>query len=1004
MKKSKLLLGLLAVAAAMAVTATTVGLRVLAPEAASEAENKTVTAKPDAASEKAWVDSVFNTMTPRQRVAQLFVPRLDAQDTKIWHTRIRQLVEKDGVGGLLFGKGTIESYRNLINYARSVARVPLMITLDGEWGPSMNVKDATRFPHTMGLGAIRDPKLLYEYGLETARECKALGINVDFAPVLDVNSNPANPVIGYRSFGEDPKRVAELGVQYSKGMEDGGVISCAKHFPGHGDTSSDSHKTLPTVSHSRALLDSVDLVPFKAYADAGLSAVMVGHLKVPALDPSGTPTSLSKKVSTDLLKGTMGFKGLVFTDALAMKGANSSENNCIRAFNAGADLLLGSAHPEKDIEAFWKAVQSGKISQAEVDARVKKILAYKYRFDMRENRQITAKNLKDVVNNAQADAVNRKLCAASITCVRNDADLLPLKKLDERTVAVVSLGAPADNRFSEYCAKYTTVAKFGAPSGSLSEKDYAALKKYNTVIVGIFSDKAAERNSYARLAKMDGVVPVFFVNAYKSAKFAIDHAPTLLFAYDDTPMLQEYAAQAVFGGIQVDGQLPVNLKGVAKMGAGVVLPKTRLGYSSPALVGVDPGILHAMDSIAMEAINARAVPGIQLLIARRGEVIVDKSWGTTDYVSNIPVTSETIYDLASVSKTTGTLPGIMKAYDEGLFGLDDPAVKYIPGLEGQGKDDITIRELLFHETGMPAALNMFTTMMDPETYEGDVLSSKRSDLYSIKVQDGVYGNNTARLRSDLVSSKKGNGYTVQVGDSLWERPEAFDTIMARIYKIGRAPTKNHVYSCLNFSLLMDLEQRVTTERHDNFVRSEIYSPLGANTLGYRPTEYYPLEKIAPTEKDNYLRRQVVHGFVHDEMADFGGGIFGNAGLFGNAEDLAKLCQMWLNGGTYGGDTLLSPETVKLFTTTVSPTCNRGLGFDKWDVNNGKTRTGATKATYGHTGFTGTAFWVDPDNDLIFIFLSNRVHPTRDSKVYNRLSPRNNMQRTMYRFVDGPNLL
>lgn len=997
LKKRLMPVAIVTAIAAVAVGAAGIGTGIFTP-AQAESTEEPATVQAPAQTEQQWVDSVFNTLTPRQRVAQLFVPRLDATNDAVWHRRLKRLVDTDGVGGLLFGRGTISDYAALINYSRSCARVPLMITLDGEWGPSMNVKDAERFPHTMGVGATGDAKLLYDYGRETARECKALGINVDFAPVLDVNSNPANPIIGYRSLGEDPAEVARLGVAYSKGMEDGGVMSCAKHFPGHGDTSTDSHKTLPTVNHSRETLESVDLLPFKTYIDSGLSAIMVGHLKVPALDPSGTPASLSHKITTDYLKGTLGFKGLVFTDALAMKGAKSSVNNCVAAFLAGADVMLGSLHPEKDIEAVWQAVRSGKISQSEVDARVKKFLAFKYRFDITSNAPVKTDGLKAVVNSPEAEAVNRRLCATMITALRNDDNLLPLGNLDKRKIAVVSIGAGADNKFSQYCGKYAPVTTFGAENGALSEATVARLKSFDTVIVGVFNDSQASRASFERLSHLDGVIPVFFVNPFKMAKFkpAVTKAGTLLLAYDDTPLLREYGAQAVFGGIRVGGKLPVDLKGIADKGTGLIIAKSRLGFTSPKVAGLDPSLTRSVDSIARQAIKARAFPGCQVLIAKGGDVVLDGSWGNTDYTSGIPVTDETIYDLASVSKATGTLSGIMKAYDDGLIALDDSASRFIPGLRGTDKSDLTIRQLLYHETGMPPSLNMYTLMMDTATYSGPIMQKTRTDVYNIKIEDGLWGNAEARMRHDIESDTAAPGFSIKAAEGIYLRPAAYDTVMNAIYNARLAPTKKHVYSCLNFCLLMDLEQRVTGEPHDRYVADNIFRPLGAYTVGYRPRDYYPLDKIAPTERDSYLRRQTVHGYVHDELAAFSGGVQGNAGLFGNAGDLAKLCQMWLNGGTYGRDTLLSAETVRLFTSSPSKTCRRGLGFDMWNLTNGKTANGCPPDTYGHTGFTGTCFWVDPDNDIILIVLSNRVNPSRNNPANARLNPRAAIMRALYR--------
>ena len=988
-----------------------IGVAALAPmsgetpktEPAKEKEAvKTTAAKTDIVDEQRWVDSVFNSLSERQRVAQLFCPIIETKNDAAWRTRIKRLVQTDGVGGVLLAKGDIDSYKTTIDYCKSLASVPLLVTLDGEWGLSMRLKDATVYPKTMGLGAIANPEVMRQYGLETARQCRLLGINVNFAPVLDVNSNPANPVIGNRSLGENPERVAALGVAYSQGLEQGGVLSVAKHFPGHGDTSTDSHKTSTAVDHSLATLENVDLVPFKKYIEAGLSGIMVGHLKVLAMDKSGTPASLSSKITDQYLKQQMGFNGLVFTDALAMKGASGGTNNCVAALNAGADVLLGSASPEKDIETVYQAVKSGKVSKETVNRAVRKVLKYKYILENKDyNSKLTGKALHEAVNSPQADAINRLLSAAMITVARNDAALLPIKGLSNKKIIVVSLGAEEHNQFSRYCAKYADITEIASAGGTLTTAQNQKIADADIVITGVFSSSAATVATFARLAKHKGFIPVFFLNnLYKLSSFApaITDCPTLVLAYDDTPVLRETAPQAIFGGIKVTGTVPVNVKNVVNQGDGIVLEKTRLGYTTAAAAGMG-NLQHVIDSIVALSIRQHAVPGCQILIAKGGDVIVDSSYGNTDYINNIPVTEETIYDLASVSKATGTLSGIMKAYDDGLFKLDDRASDYIPGLKESNKKDLKIREFLFHETGLQPSLNMFELMMDPQSYTGKVVTGKRSNINSIKIQEGAWGNNQAVMRSDICSTTAGNGFDIEMARGMYVNKVTFDTIMQRIYDSPVAATKKHVYSCLNFCLLMDLEQRVTGQSHDRWVADNIFIPLGATHLGYRPREWYNLDKIAPTEVDNYLRRQTIHGYVHDELAAFSGGLQGNAGLFGNANDLAKLMQMWLFGGSYGGERILSEATVREFTTTVSPTCRRGLGFDMWDINNGKTRYGAPASTFGHTGFTGTAFWVDPENDIIFIYLSNRVNPSRDNKAFSTLSPRNEVYRALYNVVN-----
>lgn len=949
-----------------------------------------------------WVDSVYKTLSERERVAQLFIPMVDPRSGASSKATIAKWVKTEKMGGLLFSKGSLADYATMTNYAQSIASVPVLMTFDGEWGLSMRIKETPRFPYNMGLGAISNEKLLYEYGREMARECREIGIHVNFAPVFDVNSNPSNPVIGYRSFGEDPTRVSRLGVAYSRGLEDGGVLSVSKHFPGHGDTSVDSHKALPTVSHDRTTLNMVDLLPFNQYVNAGLSGVMVGHLSVPALDKSGTPASLSKAITTDLLRDDMGFEGLIFTDALAMKGANSSLNNCVAAIIAGADVLLGSNSPSKDLDAVMAAIKSGKITSKMIETRCKKVLAYKYALGLTVEKPVDMNGLEARINSSSADAVNRKLSAALMTVVRNDTKLLPIRGLSQRSIAVVNIGASSDDVFSRFCRKYANVKVYSS-TGVFSSSTLASIKTHDVVIVGIFGHKSAHKQAFAQLKSIPNIVPVFFVNPYEMAEFGVSLSglKTLVIAYDDTRYIREYAAQAIFGGIEVDGRLPVNLKGIAPLGTGVKLKKTRLGYTSPEAVGLKPNLEANIDELVNQGLQTKAFPGCQVLVAKDGNVIINKSYGTLDFVSKDKVTEETIYDLASVSKTTGTLPGVMKAYDEGLFELDAPVSQYIEPLQGGDKSKITVRQLLYHESGMPAAVNMFNMMMDTATYEGKLIQNTQSETYSVKIENGAYGHKDARLRRDITSSEPTNGFRIAAADGIYVGQATMDTIMSRIYNIKLRDTKKYNYSCLNFCLLMNMEEWVTGRPHNEWVDETIFAPLGAFHTGYRPLEKWDKSDIAPTEKDNFLRRQTVRGYVHDETANFSGGVQGNAGLFSNANDLAKLCQMWLNGGEYGGERLLSEKTVKLFTTSKSPTCRRGLGFDKPDKRNEKnspTCREASAATYGHTGFTGTCFWVDPQSQLIYIFLCNRVNPTRNNSAFSRLNIRPRLFAEVYKAI------
>lgn len=954
---------------------------------------------------EAWVDSLMNTLSLGERIAQLFVPRLDIFDNADGRNALRKMVETEKVGGFLLGKGTIEGYASLINFGQEHADVPLMVTLDGEWGPSMRLTDAPRFPYNMGLGAGDDEQLMYDYGLEVARECKEIGINVNFAPVLDVNSNPDNPVIGYRSFGENPEKVARLGKAYSKGLEDGGVMSVAKHFPGHGDTSEDSHLTLPTVKQSYDEMQNIDLAPFREYINAGLSGIMVGHLIVPALDDSTQPASLSSVITTDLLKHRLGFRGLVFTDALAMKGAKSAENenNCVSALKAGADVLLGSASPVNDIKAVKNAVESGKISRERIDESCRKILRYKYKLGLADYKPVQKNGLKQRVNGVESQTIRQRLANASVTAIYNRKDILPVRELSKRDIAVVNIGAPADNEFSKYCSKYAKVKTYSVEGNVIGNNMLKEIEQADIVIIGIFSTSAWAKNSYDKLASLSGAIPVFFMNPYKMSQFGpgLRNSETLVTVYDNTPELQIAAAQALFGGIEVNGRFPVNVANIAPEGTGVTIEKSRLGYATPHSVGFTQNIERIIDSIAIAGSKRGAFPGCQVIVAKNGAVVLDKAYGKLEKGGQTSVTTETLYDIASMTKATATIGGVMKAYDEGLFEIGDKASQYIPGLEGTDKKNITLKELMLHESGLPPIVSVNKIMMDPESYEGPLTRSRQNAQYNIKIARGVYGNSSVKMRNDIIKTSPSSEYDIEIAKGLYGGYALRDTMMSRIYQAPLRASKSYKYSCLNYCLLMEMEENVTGVDHDQWVETEIFSPLGAWHTGFRPTEYYKTEMIAPTEYDSFLRKQTVRGFVHDEIAAFSGGVQGNAGLFSTAGDIAKYAQMLLQNGYYGKEQLISQSTVRKFTGTKNAKGTRTLGFDLLKGFRGKGDESWGEA-FGHTGFTGTCFWIDPDEEIIFVFLSNRVNPTRDNTVFSEMNPRGEMMKAIYADLDRNN--
>ncbi len=963
-----------------------------------------------------WVDSVFNSLSSDARIGQLIIAAVTPSSNDATRDLVQRLVTQKMVGGLIYEKSTIAEQAEVTNLAQSLATVPLMITIDGEWGLGMRLKEVPNFQRNLILGAIDDDMLLYEYGREVARQCRRMGIQVNFAPVLDVNDNPLNPVIGDRSFGESPELVARHAIAFARGLEDGGVMAVGKHFPGHGNSSEDSHKTLPVINKKLQEINTCELVPFRKFIEAGLSGILTAHLLVPAIDNGKAPTSLSSECVATLLRDELDFDGLIFTDALNMKGATQMLNGspCVNALLAGNDVLLMPDNISDEIKAIKAAIASGKLSQSVIDERCKKILRYKYALDLTNRQHVNTANLTNEVNSQRANVLKRQLTAGSITVIKNNDDILPIHNLQSRHIAVATIGNEngTASKFTRRCADYAQVKRFDLTKAGSADALAEQLHDghFNTIIVEVGEDNANNRAAlYAVAKKCKNMVVVLTCKPYDIKQYGNvitnKHVKAVVLTYENSTLAEDYAAQTIFGGNAAGGNLPISLSFDGKKtrydaGHGIHYAATRLGYSIPAEVGLDNRLTAQIDSVCRLGVQQHAFPGCQVIVARHGKVVYKGSFGTIDYSSNVKVDDNTLFGLASVSKATGTISGVMKAFDDGKFRLDDKASQYIPGLRDGDKQDITFRDLLYHETGMPASLDMWKMMMDPKTYTGTLIAGAEDANHTIKIMNGAWGHKDAKMRTDIISPVKTDKFNIAIADGLWGGRITYDSIMNRMYhaKLGK---KKYLYSCCNFSLLADAVQRMTHSPLNYYVNNYIFAPLGAYHTLYRPLSKFSRDEIAYTEKDTYLRRQHIHGYVHDELAAFSGGVQGNAGLFSNANDLAKLFQMWLNGGTYGGVRLLKASTVETFLTQKSPNSHRGLGFDKPVVGNpdaSNTCAEATPETIGHTGFTGTCFWVDPKNYMFYIFLSNRVSPTRNNPNFGRISARSHIQSLIYRAI------
>ena len=972
--------------------------------------NPTILNRSNSAAREKWVNDTYARLTPSQRIAQIIIMPISPASTEESMALVQKFVGEYNVGGLIYERSDIATQATINNYAQSLASVPLMIALDAEWGLSMRLKDAPSFPRNLYLGGVNNDKLLYDYGKEVARECRLMGVHVNFAPVLDVLDRDG-AVVGTRSFGFSPDVAARNGIAFAKGLEDGGVLSTAKHFPGHGSATADSHLELPIIDKTLQEMQLYDLFPFRKYIEAGLGGMLTAHIDVNFFDDGTMPCSLSKQCVEGLLKNELGFEGLIFTDALQMEGAKVVEGDpCVNAILAGNDILLMPDDVESSINAVTQAIDDGIISWTDIEKRCKKMLRYKHALGIVDSGKnpIDVDKVAQQINTQYAQDLNRRLIASAVTVVSNKKDLLPLAGIKAEKIPVLSLGfgMNLDNMFQRRCANYFATYPFDSVAALRASR---LNKSSNNVIIAI-ADSTQVDDAIA-IAKMfkNTVVAVLDepVNLHRYAKL-ITHSSVdaVVLAYGTSDEWQDYAAQTIFGGNAAMGVLPVTIKSrdnkvVLRAGTGVKCDAVRLGYTLPVEVGFKPDLLFKIDSVCNYGIQQGAFPGCQVLVARHGKIVCNRAYGEINFNSGIPVTENTLYGLASVSKASGTLSGIMKLFDDGKFKLDEPASKYIAGLRNTDKSDITFRQLLYHETGMQPSLSMWDMMFDHESYTGKLITNSPTENNTIKVMKNAYGNKDAKLRTDILATEPSSKFNIAIADGLYGGKVTYDSVMNRIYHSKLRPNKKYCYSCLNFCLLADALQNISHTQLDEFVGKNVFGPLGAYHTTYRPLNKFSPDDIAYTEVDTYLRKQHIHGYVHDELAAFSGGVQGNAGLFSNANDLAKLFQMWLNGGNYGRNSYYKKSTVDLFLTSKSPNSHRGLGFDKPNPANQEASSTCPEAvveTVGHTGFTGTCYWIDPKNDMIYIFLSNRVCPTRDNPAFSRVSARSHIHTIIYNSI------
>ena len=951
-----------------------------------------------------WVDSVMRTLSLKERVGQLMVYTIAPTQDKVNIDLLRKVVREYKIGGLLFSKGEIQDQVALTNRAQQWADVPLMITLDGEWGLAMRLKDTPRFPRNMVLGCIRNDTLLYEYGREVARECREMGIQVNFAPVADVNINPQNPVIHTRSFGESPGEVARKVTAYARGLEDGGVLSVCKHFPGHGDTNVDSHAALPVLPFSRGRLDSIELYPFRKAIEAELNGVMVGHLAVPALEPEkGLPASLSSRIVRGLLQEEMGFEGLVFTDALVMKGAAGHGSVCLRALQAGNDVLLVPRRIKEEVDAVLRAVRSGALPEAEIDRRCRKVLAYKYVLGLNRKPHVQLSGLATRLNTPDARRLISRLRLASTTVVSNRNETLPLDPTVKR-VAVLHVGdGSTDFRaFLNQLSRYVTPVECRLTPQTNTFQRTELMRRIETcqrLLVCVTTDRLQYCKDFLNSLQTDKpVVYLLYIDGLDAFPLekALKRAHAVILAHSAQEDIQRHTAALLYGGAGADGRLSASIGDAFPVGSGVTLEAHTQPRYNPGEHGMNARRLAQIDEIAEEGIRQGAYPGCQVVIWKDGMELYNKTFGTQD--GTHPLLPTDVYDLASLTKTTATLLAVMKLYDQGRLSLTDRASDYLPFLHGTDKQNITISSLLFHESGLPGTILFYQEAIDSASYKGSLFSARRDRIHTAQIARTTWGNPGFRFRPGLTSSVRTMRHSLRVCDSLWLDVSFKDEMMRQIAD-ARLYSHRYRYSCVGFILLQQIVEAITEKPMDQFLNEEFYRPMGLKRTGYHPLDSLPEMAVVPSAEDDFIRKEVLRGYVHDESAAFIGGVSGNAGLFSNASEVACIYQMLLNGGVFRGHRYLSQETCKVFTTRTSRISRRGLGFDKPDLQRPRSNpcsASAPASVYGHTGFTGTCAWCDPDNKLVYVFLSNRTYPHPWNNLLMVLEIRERIQETMYR--------
>ena len=943
----------------------------------------------DFLNQEKWVDSIYNNLTLDEKIGQLFFVQATSNN-KNNSEKILNNIKNFKIGGLIFSTGHPSIQANLTNKYQNASKTPLMISMDAEWGVGMRLDSVPKFPWNMSLGAIKNDLLIEKIGLEIGYQFKRLGIHMNFAPVIDINTNPKNPIIGNRSYGENKINVSEKGISFTKGIQSNNVLATAKHFPGHGDTSKDSHLTLPTINFDEKRIKKVELYPFKKLIEDGLSSVMIAHLNVPSLEKENMlPSTLSKNIIEKTLIKELNFNGLIITDALEMKGVSefTKKNVDLMAFLAGNDILLMSSDISKGIKSIKKSIKKGKISEQRLARSVKKILKAKYKVGLNSYKSIETTNLIDDLNSISVTNLINKSIESIPTLIKNKSNVIPVK-LDTESILNIQFGNSDGVIFNDYLNKFKKIKSIKASNINTNDLN-SLLANHKLIIVSFhmksdtpwenmnkkFSDN--EQDILKLIDEHDNKILASFTNPYTLSLLNLKSYNSVIVGFQNNYEFQKTIAQQIFGAKEIKGNLPVSINETYKEGTGIILKNLNiLSYADPEMVGVDRKKLNKIDSLVNYAIQNEMTPGAQILIAKNSKIIYDKSFGRLRYNENLKTNSETIYDLASLTKILVTTPIIMNLVDKNIIGLETKLKEIIPRYEKSNKSEISVKELLSGHAALQAWIPFYKLTLDEKN----------------------------RPSSKYYSFSRNRTNSVKVSPDLYLRTDYIDTIRNIIEKSDLLKNK-YKYSDLSYLIIQEFIENHYNQNLDQIIHELMFRKLGIE-LTYNPTLKYSTKNIAPTELDEYFRYKEINGYVHDMAAAMLGGVSTHAGLFGNAINVAKVMQLYIQNGNYGNQQILNPETINLFNNCYycDEDNRRGVGFDKPQLeDDGPTCGCISMNSFGHSGWTGTFAWADPDQEIIYVFLSNRSYPTGESAGKSKLvkeNIRSKIQEIIYNSINN----